>query len=97
MRHFGHGVGHLQYERQHEIEPDHDNGMTPEDVSDQTDNPDTGDSDPLAEESEIVHDSDEEEESYNGTAVTVTVTQVTSHGHNFCIFVDTERARRTMK
>jgi len=29
MRHFGHGVGHLRYERQHEIDPDpsHDNSM----------------------------------------------------------------------
>ena len=29
MRHFGHGVGHLQYERQHEIDPDqsHNDGM----------------------------------------------------------------------
>jgi hypothetical protein len=29
MRHFGHGVGHLRYERQHEIDPDqsHNDGM----------------------------------------------------------------------
>jgi hypothetical protein len=61
MRHFGHGVGHLQFERQHEIEPDRDDiAMALEVVSDSTDNLDTtGDSDP--EELDIVHDSDEEE------------------------------------
>jgi hypothetical protein len=60
MRHFGHGVGHLQYVRQLENEPDdHDNGMelVPEDVSDSTDLSDHAD----AEDLEIAG----EEESYN--------------------------------
>ena len=59
MRHFGHGVGHLQCERQQEIDPDSDNDMALEDlddVLDSADNPDTGDSDPG--ELEIGHDSD---------------------------------------
>jgi len=58
MRHFGHGVGHLQYDRQHEIEHDHDDGRALEEDSDSTDNFDhAGDSVP-----EDLHDSDEEEE-----------------------------------
>jgi hypothetical protein len=28
--HFGHGVGHLQNEQQHEIEPNHNNSLAPE-------------------------------------------------------------------
>ena len=55
MRHFGHGIGHLQYERQHEINPDltnRDTGMgqshrTLEDISVSSDasDHDTGGSD----------------------------------------------------
>ena len=46
MRHFSHGVGHLQYEWQHE--PDHNTsmGLTLDDISDSSDDLDTGDSDP---------------------------------------------------
>jgi hypothetical protein len=67
MRHFGHGVGHLQYERQHEIdaEPNHDDtstsmGHTLEDASDssESDNLDAEDPDRVA------VDSGEEEEEY---------------------------------
>lgn len=62
MRHFGHGVGHLQYERQHEIEhDDHDDGEALEDDSDSTDSLDhTGDSDPEDDimMSDIIGDSD---------------------------------------
>lgn len=61
MRHFGHGVGHLQYELPQEIEPgDTDTGMAVNnnDASDLSDNHDLGDSDePDPEEP----DSDEEE------------------------------------
>jgi hypothetical protein len=67
MRHFGLGIGHLQYERQREMRPDdHENGMVLDsddsdrsDVSDPpTDNLDTRDSIP---DPEIGLDSDEEE------------------------------------
>ena len=70
MRHFGLGIGHLQYERQHEMRPDdHENGMVLDlddsdclDVSDlPTDNLNTWDSIP---DPEIGLDLDEEE-SYN--------------------------------
>lgn len=78
MRHFGHGVGHLQYERQHELEPDHNDtsrsmGQTHEDsdVSDSADDLDSGESDPDELEigqncnDNIAVDSDEEEEDVN--------------------------------
>jgi hypothetical protein len=68
MRHFGHGVGHLQYERQHEPNHNTSMGLTLDDISDSSDDLDTGDSD--ADELDIHHncndraaaDSDEEEE-----------------------------------
>jgi len=68
MRHFSHGVGHLQYERQHENEPDHDTSMggTLEDgseSSESSDNLDPGDSDP--DELEIVEVDPNEEEGDN--------------------------------
>jgi hypothetical protein len=62
MRHFGHGVGHLQCERQQENDPNSDNDMALEDsddVLDSADGLDTGDSDPG--DLEICHDSDEKE------------------------------------
>jgi hypothetical protein len=67
MRHFGLGIGHLQYECQHEMRPDdHENGMVLDlddsdcsDISDLlTDNLNTWDSIP---DPEIGLDSDEEE------------------------------------
>lgn len=62
MRHFGHGVGHLQYERQHEMGPnDHrdDTSMSPDDVSDSSNILDTGDSEPDPDEFDL----DEKEDS----------------------------------
>ena len=61
MRHFGRGVGHRQFERQHEAEPDCDDvAMELEVVSNSIDNLDTTrDSDP--EEPDLVNGSDEEE------------------------------------
>lgn len=73
MRHFGHGVGHLQYERQHEIDsepnPDTNMGQTLKDASDKSDsdsdNPDTGDSDNVI----VDWDGEEEEEEYDSEIV----------------------------
>ena len=71
MRHFGHGVGHLQYGQQHEVEPN--TMMTLEDLSDSSDKNDTEDM--VSDDTEIVgHDSDDfavksEEESCNGEIV----------------------------
>jgi hypothetical protein len=57
MRHFGHGVGHLQYGQQHEIAEDRDNGMDLEESV-------TGDSDQEEEDElydvEVIDDSDDE-------------------------------------
>jgi hypothetical protein len=74
MRHFGHGVGHLQYERQHEIDPDRDTsmGQTLEDVLDSSDasDLDTGDSDQDHHcNDKVVVDLDEEEEEDDGEIV----------------------------
>ena len=74
MRHFGHGVGHLQYDRQQEIEPERDTnrGQTLEDVSDSgySGNLDPGDSESEADELEVGDDNpvslDEEEEEEEG-------------------------------
>ena len=60
IRHFSHGVGHLQCEWQHEIKPNYDNSMVlKDDISDSTDNINTRDPNP--EDFEIGHDSDEDE------------------------------------
>jgi hypothetical protein len=60
MRHFGHGIGHMQCERQHEVQPDI---MAVKDLSksDSSDGVDTGDSDPGELEIGQNHDSDEKE------------------------------------
>jgi hypothetical protein len=73
MRHFGHSVGHLQNERQHEIEPEDDinMGRTLDNVADLSDDLDTGDSDPGELEGLDAVDSDEEEAEYNGKNVRV--------------------------
>jgi hypothetical protein len=74
MRHFGHGVGHLQYDRQHEIEFERDTttGQMLEDVSDSghSGNLEPGDSESEADEHEVGDDNpvglDEEEEEEEG-------------------------------
>ena len=67
MRHFGLGVGHLQYERQHEVEPDA--MMALDNLSDSSDKNDTEDVDDI----EIVgHDDfavESGEVSYSGEIV----------------------------
>lgn len=74
MRHFGHGVGHLKYERQHEIETNHGTNMALDD-SESSDDLDAEDSDPGEPDigrncdDEVAVDSDEEEEEYDGEIV----------------------------
>jgi hypothetical protein len=69
MRHFGYGVGHLQNERQPEIEPEVDISMgrtfdNVADAADSSDDLDIGDSDPDEQEVVVAVDSDEEEAEY---------------------------------
>jgi hypothetical protein len=76
MRHFGHGIGHLQSEWQHEIEPKDDIslGRTLDNDADSSDDLDAGDSDPDEPEVVVAVDSDEEEAEtveYNGKNVRV--------------------------
>lgn len=67
MRHFGHGVGHLQYERQHEAEPDTMMGL--EGLSDSSDKNDTEDEIVQNGHDNFAVESEEESESYNGEIV----------------------------
>jgi hypothetical protein len=63
MRHFGHGIGHLQSEWQHEIEPKNDisMGWTLNNVMDSSDDLDARDSDPDEPGVIVAVDSDKEE------------------------------------
>jgi len=90
MRHFGDSVGHMQYERQRENEPNHDASLALN-VSDSSDNLDTGDLD--AGELEVHNDavdSDEEEGPHSGEIVDDDEVDWECHGDESDIISDSD-------
>lgn len=79
MRHFGHGIGHLQYERQHEVEPE----MAVDDYGDMEDD-DMAGSDKENIESGLGVDAEEtdEEDENDGDDVSESDSEVTDDDHD---------------